>query len=207
MNLGRLGYRPKLPTSMELDFNDLPFGVLALVVFFSRVFDVSIGTIRMIATVQGRIFMAFVLGLFEVTIWLIVIATVVNTVLARPWLLIFYALGFSTGNVVGIILERRLALGHAVLRVITGKNAEKIKNALTVGGFRVTQFEGVGALGPVSELQIVCERKLLTRALQLVQSIDPEVFYLCETPTRVRRFGNQMAGPDASLVGGIIKRK
>jgi uncharacterized protein YebE (UPF0316 family) len=192
---------------MELDFNDLPFGILAFVVFLSRVLDVSIGTIRMIATVQGRVFLAFFLGLFEVTIWLIVIATVVNTVMARPWLLIFYALGFSTGNVVGIILERRLALGHAVLRVITGKNAEAIKAALTVNGFRVTQFEGVGARGPVSELQIVCERKLLTRALKTVQSIDPEVFYLCETPTRVRRFGNQMAGPEAPLVGGIIKRK
>ncbi|WP_308986173.1 DUF2179 domain-containing protein [Thalassobacterium sedimentorum] len=192
---------------MELDFNDLPFGLLALVVFFSRVLDVSIGTIRMIATVQGRIYLAFVLGLFEVTIWLIVIATVVNTVLARPWLLIFYALGFSTGNVVGIILERRLALGHAVLRVITGKNAEGIKQALTAGGFRVTQFEGVGAFGPVSELQIVCERRLLTQALQLVQTVDPEVFYLCETPTRVRRFGHQMGGADSTVAGGIIKRK
>jgi len=192
---------------MELDFNNLPTGVLAFVVFCSRVFDVSIGTVRMIATVQGRIYLAFILGLFEVTIWLIVIATVVNTVLARPWLLIFYALGFSTGNVVGIILERRLALGHAVLRVITGKSAEKIKGALALGGFRVTQFEGAGANGPVSELQIVCERKLLARALKIVQAIDPEVFYLCETPTRVRRFGNQMAGPDSSLVGGIIKRK
>ncbi|MFT4902295.1 MAG: hypothetical protein ACI81V_001582 [Lentimonas sp.] len=192
---------------MELDFNDLPFGALAFVVFLSRVLDVSIGTIRMIATVQGRIYLAFVLGLFEVTIWLVVIATVVNTVLERPWLLVFYALGYSTGNVVGIILERRLALGHTVLRVITGKNAEKIKDALTAGRFRVTQFEGVGAIGPVSELQIVCERKLLTRALKIVQTIDPEVFYLCETPTRVRRFGNQMAGIESSLIGGTVKRK
>lgn len=192
---------------MELDFNNLPFGVLAFVVFLSRVLDVSIGTIRMIATVQGRVWLAFVLGLFEVTIWLIVIATVVNTVMARPWLLIFYALGFSTGNVVGIILERRLALGHAVLRVITGINAEQINASLTAGGFRVTQYEGVGAKGPVSELQIVCERKLLTRALRIVQAIDPEIFYLCETPTRVRRFGNQMAGADSALATGIIKRK
>lgn len=191
---------------MELDFNTLPIGLLAVVVFLSRVADVSIGTIRMIATVQGRIFLAFTLGLFEVTIWLIVIATVVNTVLARPWLLIFYALGFSTGNVVGIIIERRLALGHAVLRVITGKNAQKIKDALIEGGFLVTQYEGVGVKGPVAELQIVCERKHLSHALKIVHTIDPEVFYLCETPTRVRRFGNQMVSSGFSL-GGIIKRK
>jgi uncharacterized protein YebE (UPF0316 family) len=191
---------------MEFEFNDLPIGLLAFVVFLSRVLDVSIGTIRMIATVQGRIFLAFVLGLFEVTIWLIVIATVVNTVLERPWLLVFYALGFSTGNVVGIILERRLALGHAVLRVITGKHAQAIKCALSQAGFRVTQFEGIGASGPVSELQIVCERKYLTRALKTVQNIDPEVFYLCETPTRVSRFGNQM-GTSSSSLPSTLKRK
>lgn len=191
---------------MEFDFNSLPIGLLALVVFLSRVIDVSIGTIRMIATVQGRIFLAFVLGLFEVTIWLIVIATVVNTVMERPWLLIFYALGFSTGNVVGIILERRLALGHAVLRVITGKQVQAIQSALVEAGFRVTQYEGIGLNGPVSELQIVCERKHLTRALQTVHLIDPDVFYLCETPTRVRRFGNQM-GTSSSTLANTLKRK
>jgi uncharacterized protein YebE (UPF0316 family) len=191
---------------MEFQFNDLPLGLLALIVFLSRVVDVSLGTIRMLATVQGRILLAFILGLFEVTIWLIVIATVVNTVLERPWLLIFYALGFSTGNVVGIILERRLALGHAVLRVITGQHVQAITDALIESGFRVPRFEGSGAKGPVSELQIVCERKQLTGALQTVQTIDPEVFYLCETPTRVRRFGHQMGtGPSSRM--SALKRK
>lgn len=172
---------------MEFSFNDLPIGWLAVIVFASRVLDVSIGTIRTIATVQGRIAMAFILGLFEVTIWLIVIATVVNTVLERPWLLIFYALGFSTGNVMGILIEQRLALGHTILRVFTGRHAESVTQALRGAGYRLTRFEGEGSRGPVFELQIVCERKELTKALQIVHQIDPEIFYLCETPTRVRR--------------------
>jgi len=180
-------------TFMAFEFNDLPLGLLAFLVFFSRVLDVSIGTIRMIATMQGRMVMAFVLGIFEVTIWLIVIATVVNTVLERPWLLLFYALGYSTGNVVGIVLERKLALGHAILRIITGTHAQEIFDALIAAEFRVTRFEGEGVRGPVSELYIVCERKRLAPALKVVQAIDPEVFYLCETPTRVRRFRGQMA--------------
>lgn len=173
---------------MELDLNALPLGLLAILVFFSRVLDVSIGTIRTLATVQGRVVLAFVLGLFEVTIWLVVIATVVNTVLDRPWLLIFYALGFSTGNVVGIILERKLALGHSILRIFTGRHAAEITDTLRNSGYRVTKYEGEGARGPVWELHVVCERKLLNRALGLVQSIDPEVYFVCETPTRVRRY-------------------
>lgn len=191
---------------MEFEFNDLPVGYLAMIVFFSRVLDVSIGTIRVIATVQGRLILSFILGLFEVTIWLVVIATVVNTVLDRPWLLVFYALGFSTGNVVGIMIEHRLALGHGLLRIITGKNAMTIKDKLAGEGFRVTHYEGVGLRGPVIELQIVTERKYLAKALEAVQSIDPDVFYICENPTRVSRFGQQVSSGSGGWFG-VRKRK
>jgi uncharacterized protein YebE (UPF0316 family) len=191
---------------MEFSFDALPVGLLAGLVFFSRVLDVSIGTVRTIATVQGRVVLAFVLGLFEVTIWLIVISAVVNTVLDRPWLLVFYALGFSTGNVAGIILERRLALGHTVLRVITGRHADAITAALREAGHRVTRFEGEGHSGPVSELYLVCERRELPRALKVVHGIDPEVFYLCETPTRVRRYRGQQALVAPAWLS-VLKRK
>jgi uncharacterized protein YebE (UPF0316 family) len=191
---------------MAFDFNDLPVGWLALLVFLSRVMDVSIGTIRMIATVQGRIVMAFVLGIFEVTIWLVVIATVVNTVLERPWLLLFYALGYSTGNVAGIVIERKLALGHGILRIITSTHAQEIFTALIGADFRVTRFEGEGARGPVSEIYVVCDRRRLAPALKLVQAIDPDVFYLCETPTRVRRYRGQMVMMPEGIKS-LLKRK
>ena len=177
---------------MEFDLNSLPIGLLAVFVFFSRVLDVSIGTVRTIATVQGRIVLVFILGLFEVTIWLVVIAAVLSTVLDRPWLLVFYAFGFSTGNVVGIMLENKLALGHAILRIFTVRLAHEITEALRENGFRVTRYEGEGARGPVSELHVVCERRRMPEALGLVQGIDPDVFYVCETPTRVRNFGSRI---------------
>jgi len=191
---------------MEFSLSELPIGVLAVLVFFSRVLDVSIGTVRTIATVQGRIVLAFILGLFEVTIWLVVIATVVNTVLERPWLLVFYALGFSTGNVAGILIEQRLALGHTILRVFTGPHAQAVTDQLRAAGFRLTRFQGEGARGPVFELQVVCERKELTRALSIVQQINPDIFYLCETPTRVRRAGTA-SGMTINDWFGRFKRK
>lgn len=191
---------------MDFDFNNLPIGVLALIVFGSRVVDVSIGTVRAIATVQGRLAVAFVLGLFEVTIWLIVITAVVSTVMERPWLLAFYAFGFSTGNVIGIVLEQKLALGHAILRIITGKYAQEVTEALRQADFRVTRFEGEGMKGPVAELHVVCERRHLPRALKIVRAIDPEIFYLCEAPTRVRRYPGRYAMPRSTWLGAF-KRK
>ena len=94
---------------LSLDLNTFLLGVL---VFSSRVVDVSLGTMRTICIVQGRSKTAFVLGFFEVTLWLLVLSSVMNEILLRPVLMVFYALGFSTGNVVGIRLERKIGFGH-----------------------------------------------------------------------------------------------
>ncbi|MFW5883055.1 MAG: DUF2179 domain-containing protein [Verrucomicrobiota bacterium] len=191
---------------MEFDLSSLPFGTIAAVVFLTRMTDVALGTIRTIATVQGRTVTAFVLGLFEVTMWLLVITAVINMVTERPWLIIFYAFGFSTGNVVGIWLERRLAMGFVILRIITGRHANEIIETLREADFRVTRFEGEGLRGPVSELYVVCERKELNRALQLARKIDKDIFFLTETPGTVRRFRQQRALPFAGW-RSVAKRK
>jgi uncharacterized protein YebE (UPF0316 family) len=52
-------------------------------IFFARICDVAIGTIRTIATVQGRTGIAFVLAMVEITIWVLVTGTVINQIL-RP---------------------------------------------------------------------------------------------------------------------------
>jgi hypothetical protein len=48
------------------------------------------GTMRTISIVQGRTKIAFILGFFEVSMWLVVISAVVNQILSKP------ILGFST---------------------------------------------------------------------------------------------------------------
>jgi len=53
------------------DFNTL---VTALLIFTARIADVSIGTVRVIVTVQGRSVIAFFLGICEVLIWIAVVS-------------------------------------------------------------------------------------------------------------------------------------
>jgi uncharacterized protein YebE (UPF0316 family) len=119
----------------RLDLYTLGTGVL---VFLVRIVDVSLGTIRTISTVQGRTRTAFLLGFVEVSMWLGVIAAIVNRVAERPVLGVFYALGFSTGNVVGILIERRLAFGHTVLRVFTSDRGAEFAAALREAGHPAT---------------------------------------------------------------------
>jgi len=157
-----------------------------IAVFFLRIIDVSLGTIRTISTVQGRTRTAFLLGFVEVSMWLAVIAAIVPSVAERPILGVFYALGFSTGNVAGILIERKLAFGHTILRVFTAQKGEKLASSLRNAGHAVTCFEGTGRSGPVTELCVVCRRKDLREILSLVADIVPDAFYVTEPVGMVR---------------------
>lgn len=172
-----------------IDIATLLTGIL---VFGARVIDMSIGTVRTIATVQGRTVLTFFLGLVEVTLWLIVVSTVIQQIRETPVLAVFYALGFSTGNAVGILVEKRLAMGHQIVRLITPREGREMAGKLRSEGFRVTVFQGEGARGPVHELYVVCKRRESRWAIKTAQALNPHVFYITETPGELRRLRHQL---------------
>ena len=169
-----------------------------LIVFCARVCDVSIGTVRTIVTVQGRTFVAFCLAIVEVTIWILVASAVINQVRSQPFLVLFYSFGYATGNVVGILVERRLAFGMMILRVITRNGGDKLAEMLREKGQPVTIFMGRGMLGPVAELYIACRRRDLKWILKEVKSGDPNAFYVIESARDVSR----VLKPTHTHIGG-----
>jgi len=154
--------------------------VIGLFVFFARICDVSIGTVRTILTVQGRTILSFFLALVEVTIWILVVSTVINQVKDNPVLIVFYSLGYATGNVVGILMERKLAFGIIILKILTSNGGQDMADFLRRMGQPVTLFEGQGMKGPVSELYIACRRRDLKWILPAVQERDQHIFYIIE---------------------------
>jgi len=177
-----------------------------LVIFIARIFDVSIGTIRTIVTVQGRTVIAFFLAIVEITIWILVASAVINQVKEQPILTVFYAFGFATGNVVGILVERKLAFGLNILRVITRDSGSAIAGALREKGQPVTVFMGEGMRGPVAELYICCRRRDLRWILPEVKSKDPDAFYVLEPARDISR----VLKPTHTPLGGwraILKKK
>lgn len=156
-------------------------------IFLARVIDVSMGTLRTIVLVQGRSVLAFVLGLIESSLWLIVVAAVLQQIQVNPLLGIFYALGFSVGNVVGIALERRIALGNVILRIISAHYEPQMTQRLRKMGLAVTVFTGEGRDGPVRELYVVCRRRDFKKIIRTVEEIDPRVFYVTEQPGTIRK--------------------
>lgn len=161
--------------------------VTGAAIFIARIIDVSIGTVRTIVTVQGRTVIAFCLAIVEISIWVTVAGTVINQIKDQPWLVIFYAFGYATGNVVGILVERRLAFGLMVLRVFSRDKGNVIAQALRDCGQAVTVFMGEGMHGPVAELYIACRRRDIKWILPEVKTRDPNAFYVLESARDVSR--------------------
>ncbi len=178
-----------------------------LLIMFARILDVSMGTIRTIVLVQGRILLAFVLGFFEVIIWVSVVSAVISQVHESPILAVFFALGFALGNVLGILVEQKIALGPILLKLITPENRrDKIVNAFKELSLDATTFAGTGTQGPVTEIYTVCRRKDLKTIIPLLRKIDPEVFYFTEQVRDVSKMRKPLNTP---MTGwrSVAKRK
>jgi len=81
--------------------------VLPLLIFFARIADVSLGTIRIIFISKGFKLLSFIVGFFEVLIWLLAINQIWSD-FSNPLLLLAYEAGFATGNYVGIYLDEKI---------------------------------------------------------------------------------------------------
>ena len=55
------------------DFLDVYPYLLPFIIFFGRIFDVSLGTLRIIFVSKGEKFKAPIVGFFEVFIWVVII--------------------------------------------------------------------------------------------------------------------------------------
>ena len=84
---------------------------IALLIFFMRIADVSIGTIRTIYTIRGRRGVAMCLGIIESAIWILAIGKAVELMRHNPWAMVGWAIGFGAGTFVGITVEQWLAAG------------------------------------------------------------------------------------------------
>lgn len=185
-------------------FTLLPVWGLFLIILLLRVCDVSLGTMRMITVVQGRVTFSVFLGFLEILIWVAVISQVIAHITKHPILGLAYALGFATGNAVGIMLERRMALGSCVVRIISSDSGQEISQRLRELGQRVTTFNGEGRDGIRVLIYATCERRDLKTILTAAKEIDPKIFYVVE---RVLESSHIDLLTERSLWRAIVKKK
>ncbi|MEX1024520.1 MAG: DUF5698 domain-containing protein [Planctomycetota bacterium] len=151
--------------------------LLCAAVFFARVTDVTLGTLRTILVFRAYRARAALIGFIEVLIWLGAASLVLQNLSTWP-IAVAYAGGFAAGNFVGISLETKLAMGQELVRVISANRAVELAAKLRARSFSVTELVGRDdAGGPVEVLLVVEERRRLPELLRLVEETDSEAVY------------------------------
>ena len=150
-----------------------------MLIFSARIFDVTLGTIRVIFVTRGMKYLASLLGFLEILIWLLAIGQIFKN-LSNIACYLAYAGGFASGNFIGICIVEKLSIGKAIIRIITVKDATKLVQFLKSENYGVTTLCAQGAEGPVKVVFSIINRQDLEHVVEIVKKFNPHAFYSIE---------------------------
>jgi len=159
--------------------------LIALGIFAARLVNVALDTLRFMFTLRGKRTLAWILGFLESIIYIMIIGSILTN-LGNVLNLIGYAAGFATGNVVGMAIEKRLAIGFTHFSIISPDHSTEIADALRNAGFGVTEIPARGRQSSFMLVDCHVRRKDTDTVESLVLEIDPNSFITAEevTPRR-----------------------
>jgi len=174
-----------------MEFDLVNYVLLPLLIFATRIVDVSIGTLRLIFVAKGLKYLAPILGFFEVLIWIIVVGKLMS---GKTEMIIYiaYAAGFAAGNYIGMLLEEKLAFGKVLIRIIIQKKSHKIINKLRELNYPATIVNGEGKNGRVKVAFSIVKKKDLSKVKEAIHEINPKAFYTIEDVKYVNETGSDM---------------
>jgi uncharacterized protein YebE (UPF0316 family) len=170
----------------NIDPHTFSYVVLPIMIFFARICDVTLGTLRVIFVAHGQKYIAPVLGFFEVFIWIIVISELLssaNNIVCYA----AYAGGYATGNFVGMLVDERIAVGMVFMRIFVTKGGKDLAGIFHTKGFGVTLTHAEGSEGNVDILQVVVARKFGNEVQRILNDFNPDIFYVIEDVRSVRK--------------------
>ena len=151
----------------------------ALLIFFLRLINYAMDTLRIMLTMRDKKALSWILGFFESILFVVVMGAVLDD-LDNVLKVVAYAGGFATGNVVGMLIEKRLAIGYSHISIISRGLGKEIAQALRAHDFAVTEIPAYGRDGKVTLLNCSVQRKLSSDIEKLALEQDPEAFITVE---------------------------
>ena len=168
-----------------MQFDNLDPLIVALIIFFARVVEVALYTMRAIAVSQGNRVSAFIYAFLQVIIWVYVVSKVLLN-LDKTEYVIAFSIGFAFGTYIGIILENWLGQGHRIIRIFTRKGRELV-DEIRKEGFAATLLNGEGKDGPVQLLMVEAKRKKLKDIVNIAKDKDPDCYYSIDSANVIPR--------------------
>ncbi len=150
--------------------------ILTLQIFFVRVFDVSLGTLRTMILVRGNRLYASLVGFFEILVWFLIVKEALNTTMDSIWIAVGYAGGFSVGTFLGSFVSSKVIKGTVSFQVITGFAYPNMVDMIRDNGYAVTVIEASGRDDKKHLLFIETSNKQINHLQALIKRCDEKAF-------------------------------
>lgn len=152
--------------------------ILCLKIFFSRILDVSLGTLCTIFTVKGKSKTASLIGFVQIMIWFLAVRTAFNSDQGGILLALFYAGGYAVGTYVGGLLAKKLIKGTATVQIVSSSRDDTLINAIRDAGFAISVVNVNPSQFGGEKYMIFAEidTKRIDELRSLIYSIDSKAF-------------------------------
>ena len=159
-----------------MDFLDNLGIWIYVIIFFGKILEVTVSTIRMVLINRGERVKGTLVAFFDSTLWLLITGTVLEGFQEDPLRMLVFALAFAVGNYMGSWLEDKLAFGLSSIQVIVPEGPESITlaDSLRKDHFAVTVIKGTGRNGKRDILLLHLKRKRIAEAVGLINTMLPE---------------------------------
>lgn len=153
--------------------------LLCIKIFCVRVFDVALGTVRMLFTVKGKRFVASTIGFIEMLIWFLIVKEALNTDLTSIWIAVSYAGGYALGTLLGSYLSERLISGMVTVQAILSSANDEVVTMIRKAGYAVSVLDVKGQDDkPKYLLLIEVNKKRQNTIRKLIKELDDRAFVI-----------------------------
>lgn len=155
--------------------------LLYFLIFFSKVIENALATLRLIVVANGKKLMGAFLQLLVALVWVLVTGAVVVNIKEDPLKIVFFILGSFVGSYIGSIIEEKMALGSNMLMVVVNKNIENsITKEIRKNNFAVTVMNGKGIAEEKTILMIMVPRKKREKIVKIIKHFDQSALIISE---------------------------
>jgi len=146
------------------------------IIFFGKMIEVSFDTVRIVFIGKGKKFPGALCGMVSLTIWVILISSILANMTDDPWKVVFYVLAYAAGMIAGSVIEQWMAVGYTSMQIVLSEEAgDHMAQLLREHGFGVTVLDGHSAGGERKHVLFVqLRRKRIPEIMKLTRHLHPE---------------------------------
>jgi uncharacterized protein YebE (UPF0316 family) len=149
--------------------------LLYTLIFLGKMVEVTFDTLRIVFIGKGRRIYGALCGLVTVTIWVMLINSVLSGIVEDPLKAVIYCIAYASGIFFGSQLEQWLAIGFTSIQIVLAdQEGKQLGERLRSQGFGVTILFGQSVDGARRAILLVqLRRRRVLEATRLVNKAYP----------------------------------